>query len=51
MAYDKDALKAGVEKAKENIKIFREAIAKEMQTIADYEYMIQEIEANEKRKN
>ena len=51
MAYDIESLKIGVERAKENIKIFREAINKEMQTIADYEYMIQELEAKEKRKN
>jgi len=42
--YDVAALKAGIEKARANIKIFREAIAKEMTTIEEYEFMIEVIE-------
>lgn len=43
--YDADALKIGIERAKENIKIFEVAIEKEWQMIIEYRQMIAVLEA------
>jgi len=45
--YETEGLKQGIEKAKENIKIFEDAIEKELKTIAEYKQMIEVLE-NEK---
>ena len=42
--YEVDGLKEGIGRAKLNIQIFKDAIDKELQTIAEYESMIKFIE-------
>lgn len=49
--YDVKALKRGIEKAKESIKIFEEAIDKERETIVEYKIMIRVIEEKTKDGN
>lgn len=51
MSYDVTALKEGIEKAHGNIDIFKEAIDRELQTIADYERMIKFLEEKEQNDN
>jgi len=46
--YEIEGLEQGIEKAKENIKIFEDAISRELQTIAEYKEMITVIKAKEK---
>ena len=47
--YEVKGLKDGIERAKINIKVFRDAIDKELETIAEYERMIKFTEAEEAR--
>ena len=47
--YEVEGLKEGIERAKINIKIFQDAIDKELETIAEYERMIKFIEVEEAR--
>ena len=42
--YETESLKQGIEKAKENIRIFEDAINKELKTIAEYKQMIEVLE-------
>ena len=45
--YEVEGLKDGIERAKINIKIFRDAMNKEIETISEYEQMIKFSEAEE----
>jgi len=45
--FDPSALKGGIEKCKENIKVFEEAIQKEHDTIQEYRGMIDKIQEKE----
>lgn len=47
--YSVAALKNGIEKCKENIKVFEDAIDKENATIKDYRSMIQTIKDKEQQ--
>ena len=47
--YEVDGLKEGIERAKLNIQIFKDAIDKELQTITEYERMIKFTEVEEAR--
>ena len=40
LGYDTQSLETGIEKAKENIKLFEEAIRKELDTIEEYQNYI-----------
>ena len=42
--YEIKGLKEGIERAKINIKVFEDAINKELETISDYEGMIKVLE-------
>lgn len=42
--YEIDALTEGIEKARVNIKVFENAINKELETIKEYQYMIKVLE-------
>lgn len=46
--YDIIALQNGIEKCKKNIKIFKEAISREHETISHYRYIIGELEKQDK---
>jgi hypothetical protein len=50
LRYDKEALTAGIEKRKQNIKVFEEAIAKEHELIQREMQMITLIEAHKAQK-
>ena len=50
LQYDKESLLAGIEKKRQNIKIFEEAIAKENEGIERDNKMIAIIEANQPKK-
>ena len=45
MAYEVKALRNGIQKAYDNIKLFEDAIAKEHDTILEYKNLIKLIEA------
>ena len=44
--YNNDALLNGIEKCKENIKVFEDAIQKERDTIQEYHTMMEAIDKN-----
>ena len=47
--YDASALEQGVLKAKQNIKVFEDAIEKERKTIVEYRIMIDAIKARQSK--
>jgi len=51
MPYDIQALKDSIEKAKQNIKVFEDAIEKERKTIVEYRILIDDIETRKGRDN
>ena len=47
LQYDVDALKVGIEKCRNSIKIFDDAIQKELSTIREYQEMIAVLESRQ----
>jgi len=47
--FSQDALEKGIEKCKENIKVFEDAIQKEYDTIKEYRNMINTLEEKDRK--